>query len=391
MTRVGTYTGSVNVISGTQYWYEIRGGGSLLSACQASGMVTQANSWSMVLNSGSYNLRTNGNYSTWGLSLFIFEITQGEPDTTPAVITGPGSSTSDTATASIDEGSTFTNTYTANEFVLWSIAGPDSATFTITDTGVLSTSGKNYEVRSDANSDGIFTITVRAIDAGGNLKTQGLNLTIDNVDEWPIFGTNGGAATHSVSVAENQTTIITFTGSDPDTPTTLNWYFASNAYDQGKFDLNSSTGAITFKNAPDYENPTDSNRDNVYLVEIGLFDGLNLATQTLYVTVTNVSEVSTISRPTVAPTLYKGVTATISATSDFPGRMRFFIDGKRISGCLAVATVGSAPNAVATCSFKPTITGVHTITAMITPSNSGITPALSTSVTVSISRRTTRR
>lgn len=391
MTRVGTYTGSVNVTSGTQYWYEIRGGGSVLSACQASGMVTQANSWSMVLNSGSYNLRTNGNYSTWGLSLFIFEITQGEPDTTPAVITGPGSSTSDTATASIDEGSTFTNTYTANEFVLWSIAGPDSATFTITDTGVLSTSGKNYEVRSDANSDGIFTITVRAIDAGGNLKTQGLNLTIDNVDEWPIFGTNGGAATHSVSVAENQTTIITFTGSDPDTPTTLSWYFASNAYDQGKFDLNSSTGAITFKNAPDYENPTDSNRDNIYLVEIGLFDGLNLATQTLYVTVTNVSEVSTISRPTVAPTLYKGVTATISATSDFPGRMRFFIDGKRISGCLAVATVGSAPNAVATCSYKPTITGVHTITAMITPSNSGITPALSTSVTVSISRRTTRR
>ena len=391
MTRVGTYTGSVNVTSGTQYWYEIRGTGSLLSACQASGMVTQANSWSVVLNSGSYNLRTNGSYGTWGLSLFIFEITTGEPDTTAATITGPGSSTSDTATASVDENTTFTHTYTANEFVLWSIAGPDSATFTITSAGVLSTTGKNFESRSDANLDGIFTITVRAVDAGGNVKTQGLNLTIDNVDELPVFGTNGGAATHSVSMAENQVNVITFTGSDPDTPTTLSWVFANSSLDRSKFALNSSTGALTFISAPDFENRTDANSDNVYQVVIGLFDGTNLVTQTLSVTITNVAEDASIAPPVVSSTLFKGVTATISATSDFPGRVRFFIDGKRIPGCLAVPTVGAAPTAVATCTFKPTVLGIRRISAFITPTNNGITPALSVNVTVTISRRTALR
>jgi hypothetical protein len=344
-----------------------------------------------VLNSGSYNLRTNGSYSTWGLSLFIFEITQGEPDTTPAVITGPGSSTSDTATASVNENTTFSNTYTANEFVLWSIAGPDSATFTITDAGVLTTAGKNFESRSDANLDGIFTITVRAIDAGGNLKTQGLNLTISNVNEFPVFGTNGGAATHSVTAAENQINVITFTGTDPDTPTTLSWVFANSSLDRNKFDINSSTGALTFKVAPDFEVRADTNGDNIYQVVIGLSDGTNLTTQTLSVTVTDVSEVSSIAPPVISSALYKGVTASISATSDFPGRVRFFIDGKRIAGCLSVATVGAAPTAVATCTFKPTVVGIRKISASITPTNTGITPSQSASVTVTIARKTTRR
>lgn len=391
MTRAGTYTGSVNVTSGTQYWYELRNTGSVLSMCSAAGMVTQASSWSMVLNGGSYNIRTNGSYGTWPGNLFMLEITQGEPDTTPAVITGPGSSTSDTATASVNENTSFSNTYTANEFVLWTIAGPDSATFTITTAGVLTTTGKNFEVRSDANLDGIFTITVRAIDAGGNLKTQGLNLTISNVNEFPVFGTNGGAATHSVSVAENQVNVITFTGSDPDTPTTLSWVFANSSLDRSKFALNSATGVLTFVVAPDFENRTDTNSDNIYQVVIGLNDGTNLATQTLSVTVTNVAEDASIAPPVVSSTLYKGVTASISATSDFPGRVRFFINGKRIAGCLSVATVGSAPTAVATCTFKPAVVGIHKISAFITPTGIGITPALSTNVTVTIARKTSLR
>lgn len=390
-TRVGTYTGAISLTSGTQYWFELRGTGSVLSMCSAGAMVTQTDSWSMVLTNSEYNLRTNGNYSTWGLNLFQFEITRGERETTAPVITGPASSTADTATASIDENTTFSHTYTANEFVLWSISGPDSATFTINDNGALSTTGKNYEVRSDANSDGIFTITIRAEDASGNVKLQGLNLTIDDVNEFPIFSTNGGASTHSVSVAENQINVITFTGTDPDAGTSLSWFFASNAYDQRKFDLNSSTGVLTFKVAPDYESPTDTNGDNVYQVIIGLFDGANLATQTLSVTITNVNESSSIGTPTISTPLYKGISATISVVADTPGKVRFFINGKRIAGCLARATSGAAPTATATCTFKPATSGSFQISARITPTNSGLTAATSPNLSVTVGRRTTTR
>src|SRR5262249_28055720 len=54
--------------------------------------------------------------------------------------------------------------------------------------------------------------------------------------------------------------------------------------------INSASGVLTFVSAPDFENPTDTNGDNVYNVVVRVSDGLLTATQTLAVTVTNVNE-----------------------------------------------------------------------------------------------------
>ena len=83
-------------------------------------------------------------------------------------------------------------------------------------------------------------------------------------------------------------TTVTSTDADGDTRT----YSLSDGADQAKFSINSSSGALTFTSAPDYESPTDTGSNNTYVVEVTSSDGNGgTDTQTLTVTVTDVSSV----------------------------------------------------------------------------------------------------
>jgi hypothetical protein len=44
--------------------------------------------------------------------------------------------------------------------------------------------------------------------------------------------------------------------------------------DYDLFNINSSTGAVTFKTAPNYENPTDAGGNNVYDITVTASDGI---------------------------------------------------------------------------------------------------------------------
>src|SRR5947209_16078127 len=56
----------------------------------------------------------------------------------------------------------------------------------------------------------------------------------------------------------------------------------------------SSTGALSFISAPNFEAPTDVGADNVYNVTVQVSDGSLTDTQAIAVTVTNVNEAPTI-------------------------------------------------------------------------------------------------
>ncbi|WP_196386237.1 Ig-like domain-containing protein [Vibrio cidicii] len=63
--------------------------------------------------------------------------------------------------------------------------------------------------------------------------------------------------------------------------------------DASQFNINSSSGVITFKTAPDYENPGDSGGNNVYNLTVTANDGgssNNTATQNITITVTDVDD-----------------------------------------------------------------------------------------------------
>ena len=102
-----------------------------------------------------------------------------------------------------------------------------------------------------------------------------------------------GADTAAASILENTTAVTTVMATDPDTGQTLS-YSISGGADAGKFTIGSSTGALSFVTAPNFELPTDAGGNNVYDVIVQVSDGHGgIDTQAIAVTVTDVVENTT--------------------------------------------------------------------------------------------------
>ena len=125
-----------------------------------------------------------------------------------------------------------------------------------------------------------YTLTVQVSD-GDLSASAAVTINVTNVnDNDPML-----APTATASVAENTTAVLTVMATDADAGTTLR-YSISGGADQALFSINNS-GALTFMRAPDFEMPTDQDRDNEYIVEVTATDGTNSAMQTITVTVTD--------------------------------------------------------------------------------------------------------
>ena len=104
-----------------------------------------------------------------------------------------------------------------------------------------------------------------------------------------ITGPSGaaGALTSTKSINENTSVVATFIADK-----TVIWSI-NGGLDQTRFSINSVTGALTFINSPDFENPSDSDLNNTYIVTIRATDSSGFSTQTLTVTILDVVETGT--------------------------------------------------------------------------------------------------
>lgn len=152
------------------------------------------------------------------------------------------------------------------------------------------------------------------------------------------------------------------------------------------------TGQVKFLTSPDFESALDVGANNVYNITIRAADTLgNSADQAISITVTNVNESSSIGAPSLSGAASKGSIVTISVTSNVAGKVRFFVSGKRIAGCLARTTTGSYPSFSATCSWKPPVTGNQNLTARITPTDTTFSASTSTATSVVVVKRNSTR
>lgn len=165
--------------------------------------------------------------------------------------------------------------------------------------------------------------------------------------------------------------------------------------DGARFDIirvETATSYIRFKASPDFEAPTDTGSNNVYEFTISSVDlAGNTGTRLIYIRVTNLNENSVTSAPAITGNAYKGVPITLTVTVNAPGKIRFFMDGKRISSCLSKPTTGTYPNYSASCTWKPTVMAQRNITATLTPSDSTFAPSTSAVTTLWVLKRTTTR
>jgi len=70
--------------------------------------------------------------------------------------------------------------------------------------------------------------------------------------------------------------------------------FSLSGTDASLFNINATTGEVTFKVSPNFEAPTDAGANNVYDFSVSAFDGTATTSQAVAVTVTNVNEAPVI-------------------------------------------------------------------------------------------------
>jgi glucose/arabinose dehydrogenase len=96
----------------------------------------------------------------------------------------------------------------------------------------------------------------------------------------PVFTSPG-----AVSFPEN-TNAIVYTATATDADNNALTFSISGGADRAAFSI-STAGALSFASLPDFETPTDADRNNVYLVQLSVSDGSASVTLDLAVTVTN--------------------------------------------------------------------------------------------------------
>jgi VCBS repeat-containing protein len=247
----------------------------------------------------------------------------------------------------------------------------------------------NFEAPADVGTNNVYDISVRATDTAGNIANQSIAITVTNVNEAPSISSPSVNETHTITQAENISSVVTYTATDVDAATTLSWSLSGT--DAADFAINSSSGALTFASNPDFEAPADSGANNVYDIIITVSDGSLTDTQTVTITITNANESASINAPTVSGTINKGVATTITVTINVAGKVRFFVGGKRISTCKDRTTSGTYPNNSATCSWRPPVTGRQVLTATLTPTDNTFSASTSAPTTVQVVRRGTVR
>ncbi len=228
---------------------------------------------------------------------------------------------------------------------------------------------------SSSTPAGTYSQTVRATDGNSQVGTRSLTITVNKASTTitialPNSATSaalGGAVTITATVPRAGAvnfrlggSTISGCGSAAATTTTATCSWTPNAL--GSVSL---TAIFT---------PTDTSNFETSI------------STTLSITVVNGVSTVTLSLTGGATTAPKGQAINIIAAVDQAGRVTFFIDGKRVPGCInRAASIGNI-----NCSWKPAVQKTVTISARLTPTNSVYNASTST-MSVAVVRRSGAR
>lgn len=251
-----------------------------------------------------------------------------------------------------------------------------AGTFTVVDAAT-------YTLAVTPLADGDVTVSVAAAtvsDLSANTNdAESATVTSDRTP--PTFSTPS-----TVEVAENETAVLSVSATDAHGPVV---YAISGGADSSKFEIDSATGALTFRTAPDFENPADADANNVYSVQVSATDLLNqIAVHTLTVTVTAVNDNAPQFASGANFQIAENLTAvgTVSATDvDAPTQtVTFSISGGADAALFAITSGGALSFKTAPDFEAPADTGGNNIyeVQVTADDGQGLTTVQSLTVTV---------
>ncbi len=180
--------------------------------------------------------------------------------------------------------------------------------------GSISLSGSTATYTPTANYNGSDSFSFTVSDGSATSASATVALTVNPVNDTPAL-----TSASTVSGAENPTAVQTVTASDADGDSLT--FSLSGGADQALFAIDGSSGALSFQTAPDFEAPADADANSVYLVEVTVSDGSLTASQTITVTVTDVSDFQVPSTVTIpAGTFTQGRQVGSGSSDELPVR-----------------------------------------------------------------------
>ena len=224
----------------------------------------------------------------------------GTSKTLQAVTTNAVQAAPITNTAPAFDGETTTRSVSENSAVGTNVGAPvtatdpqtDTLTYSLVDADVETSDAASFTINQssgqlrtkdvfDKEAKNSYSVTVKATDPSGLNDTIAVTITVTDQDEAPIV-----TRTDRISHPENSTVdIAEYTATDPEGVTII---WSVTGTDGARFSV--ANGVVTFEVAPDFEAPTDSDGNNVYLVTVVASDGSNSDATDVIVTVTNVNE-----------------------------------------------------------------------------------------------------
>ena len=268
---------------------------------------------------------------------------------------------------------------------LYVSTGSSSADHSVSWFEINASTGALSYASSDANytltaADAGSVITVQASYTDGGTFSENLSSSATaQVNTLSVF-----ASSSSVIVAENQTFALDINATDADGDS-LTYSIAGGA-DQAKFDLNSSTGVLTFKDTPDFEANSSSAGNNVYLVTVQVTDGIFPVIQSVTVTVTDQNDAPTFTTSATSSVLENQTLGIdINATDADGDSLTYSIAGGAdqtkfdINSSTGVLTFKVAPDFEANASSAGN--NVYQVTVQVTDGNSPVTQSVTVTVT----------
>ena len=167
--------------------------------------------------------------------------------------------------------------------------GGDGDFFDIDDDGFLTfNQPPDYDGPADENRDNEYSFSIMAYDTNPpSEKRPGqtifpVKVILGDVDEsLEISGPS------SIEYAENRTdAVATYAALRPSGQVT--WSLSGD--DSNKFSISRTGGVLAFRTQPDYDNPTDADQDNTYVVAVTATDSTDTRTKTVRVEVTDANE-----------------------------------------------------------------------------------------------------
>ena len=166
---------------------------------------------------------------------------------------------------------------------VWSVGGTDGSDFVISEFRVLSFAAiPDYELPADSGENNVYDITVNALDSDGETGSIALTVTVGPENEPPLVKRRSG--TGAFSIVENSGTDVgRFVATDPEGGG-VTWSLATTG-DHGRFEIGAANGALSFKEAPDYESSDlGLGPDKAYTVTVQATEVDDGDTQTLELT-----------------------------------------------------------------------------------------------------------